>query len=230
MNLSAPKYFIVEKADIGWIRTTVCTAIALIAFAGLIYLVLPGWEAPPMGGAALMTAAGIAWGVYSLGGRGVANPIAVTGDNFLRNVPMVLLISLGALPHLNVSFKGTFLAFLSGAVTSGLGYVVWYAALRDLTATRAASVQLLVPLGRCYFPLGADQPAPRRLLHYDYRRGGVDFFDFGGLGVHWKIKGRQSARRFAVVHHHIAPHRPDFKTGITKGPRSRRTDAGSNPS
>ena len=116
------------------------------ALAGLIYLVLPGWEAPSLLGAALMATAGIAWGVYSLRGRGAADPIRVTGDNFLRAVPMTLLISLAAVPHLHLSLKGASLAFLSGAVTSGLGYVVWYAALRDLTATRAASVQLLVPV------------------------------------------------------------------------------------
>ena len=117
-----------------------------VALAGLIYLVLPGLEAPPLSGAVLMAAAGIAWGIYSLRGRGVANPIAVTGDNFLRAVPMVLLISLAAIPYLNVSPRGAFLAFVSGAVTSGMGYVVWYAALRDLTATRAAGAQLLVPV------------------------------------------------------------------------------------
>jgi drug/metabolite transporter (DMT)-like permease len=118
----------------------------VMALAGLVYLVLPGWEAPSLPGAALMATAGIAWGIYSLRGRGAADPIRVTADNFLRAVPMILLISLAAVPHLHLSLKGASLAVLSGAVTSGLGYVVWYAALRDLTATRAASVQLLVPV------------------------------------------------------------------------------------
>lgn len=126
----------------GWLEWCGLTT----AIAGLVYLVLPGWQAPELSGAVLMATAGIAWGLYSLRGRGVANPVAVTGDNFLRSVPMVFLIGLVALPHLDVSLRGALLAFLSGAVTSGMGYVVWYAALRDLTATRAASVQLLVPV------------------------------------------------------------------------------------
>jgi drug/metabolite transporter (DMT)-like permease len=118
----------------------------IMALAGLIYLVLPGWEAPSLPGVALMSAAGIAWGAYSLRGRGVSDPIRITSDNFMRAVPMVLLISLAAVPYLQLTFKGALLAVLSGAVTSGLGYVVWYAALRDLTATRASGVQLLVPV------------------------------------------------------------------------------------
>lgn len=116
------------------------------ALSGLIYLMLPGWEAPSLSGAALMAAAGIAWGVYSLRGRGVVNPIAITADNFLRSIPMVLVISLMMVSYMQVSLKGAVLAILSGAVTSGMGYVVWYAALRNLTATRAAVAQLLVPV------------------------------------------------------------------------------------
>ena len=118
----------------------------ITSIGGLIYLVLPGLAAPSLSGAALMATAGIAWGVYSLRGRGVVDPVAVTGDNFLRSVPMVLLISLAAVPYMSVSLKGALLAVLSGAVTSGMGYVVWYAALRNLTATRAAIAQLLVPV------------------------------------------------------------------------------------
>jgi drug/metabolite transporter (DMT)-like permease len=118
----------------------------IISVGGLFYLVLPGLEAPSLPGAALMATAGIAWGVYSLRGRGVVDPVAVTGDNFLRSVPMVFLISLAAVPYVSVSQKGVLLAVLSGAVTSGMGYVFWYAALRNLTATRAAIAQLLVPV------------------------------------------------------------------------------------
>jgi len=127
---------------LGWLQWCGLTT----ALFGLTYLVLPGWEAPNLLGAALMATAGIAWGMYSLRGRGVANPMAVTADNFLRAVPMVLLISLIAMPYLNLSLQGAFLAFLSGAITSGLGYVIWYAALHSLTATHAATVQLLVPV------------------------------------------------------------------------------------
>jgi drug/metabolite transporter (DMT)-like permease len=93
-----------------------------------------------------MATAGAAWGIYSLRGRGAVNPIAITGDNFLRTLPMVSLVSLAAISSIDISTRGAILAASSGAITSGLGYVLWYAALRDLTATRAATVQLLVPV------------------------------------------------------------------------------------
>jgi drug/metabolite transporter (DMT)-like permease len=118
----------------------------VIAISGLIYLLLPGWKAPSLSGGILMTTAGIAWGVYSLRGRGVAHPIAITADNFLRSVPMVLVVSVVAVSSMTISSKGVILAALSGGVTSGLGYVAWYSALRELTATRAAFAQLLVPV------------------------------------------------------------------------------------
>jgi drug/metabolite transporter (DMT)-like permease len=117
-----------------------------IALFGLIYLLLPGWKAPSLLGGFLMTTAGIAWGVYSLRGRGVTNPTAVTAGNFLRSVPLVVVVSLVAASSITISAKGVILAALSGGVTSGLGYVVWYSALRELAATRAAVAQLLVPL------------------------------------------------------------------------------------
>jgi drug/metabolite transporter (DMT)-like permease len=133
---------LLEGERFGWLQWSGL----LIALSGLAYLVLPGWQAPTPWGAALMATAGIAWGVYSLLGRRIANPVAVTGDNFLRTVPMVLVFGLAAMPFWDVSLKGALLAFVSGAVTSGLGYVLWYAALRELSATRAASAQLLVPV------------------------------------------------------------------------------------
>jgi drug/metabolite transporter (DMT)-like permease len=121
----------------------------LLALAGLIYLVLPGLAAPPPVGAALMGAAGIAWGVYSLRGRTAADPLADTAGNFARTVPLVLAVSAVSLLVLgrgHLSGAGMVLAAVSGAVTSGLGYVIWYAALGGLTATRAATVQLSVPV------------------------------------------------------------------------------------
>jgi drug/metabolite transporter (DMT)-like permease len=117
-----------------------------IAIAGLVYLLLPGLAAPSLAASLLMAVAGIAWGVYSLLGRGVSNPIQATANNFLRTVPLVLVVTLLQLPSLTVSPLGLLWAGLSGAVTSALGYVVWYAALRRLTATRAATVQLSVPV------------------------------------------------------------------------------------
>ncbi|HEY3643963.1 MAG TPA: DMT family transporter [Gammaproteobacteria bacterium] len=116
------------------------------ALAGLVYLVLPGLEAPSPQGAALMAAAGVAWGVYSLRGRRAGDPTSVTAGNFLRAVPLSILATLFLVSRLEVDPVGWALALASGAVTSGLGYVIWYAALKDLTATRAAVVQLSVPV------------------------------------------------------------------------------------
>lgn len=116
-----------------------------LAVAGLLYLVSPGIAAPAPQGAALMTAAGIAWGVYSLRGRGAGEPVAATAGNFLRAAPLALALSLVFAGAFQVSAAGLALAVASGAVTSGLGYVVWYAALPGLSALRAATVQLSVP-------------------------------------------------------------------------------------
>ena len=93
-----------------------------------------------------MALAGVAWGIYSLRGRGSKNPIAVTADNFARSVPMVLLVSVLMLGQLAVTAPGLLLAMASGAIASGVGYVIWYAALPGMTATRAAAVQLCVPV------------------------------------------------------------------------------------
>lgn len=117
-----------------------------LALAGLVYLVLPGIAAPPLSGAALMALAGFSWGVYSLRGRGAANPIAQTTSNFVRSVPLVLAVSLIALPRFHAEPTGVVLAVASGTFASGLGYVVWYVALPRLTTTRAAVVQLAVPI------------------------------------------------------------------------------------
>jgi drug/metabolite transporter (DMT)-like permease len=116
------------------------------ALAGLVYLVSPGLTAPPLFAATLMGMAGFSWGIYSLRGRGLVNPLAQTTSNFARATPMVLVISVVALSHVHVEPRGIVFAIASGAVASGLGYVAWYAALRGLTATRAAVLQLLVPV------------------------------------------------------------------------------------
>lgn len=117
-----------------------------LALAGLAYLMLPGLATPPLAAAGLMAAAGFSWGVYSLRGRGSANPLAQTTGNFVRSVPLVLAVSLVSLPQFRVDRQGALLAVASGSLASGLGYVVWYQALRGLTATRAAVVQLAVPI------------------------------------------------------------------------------------
>jgi drug/metabolite transporter (DMT)-like permease len=117
-----------------------------IALSGLVYLVFPGLEAPSLSGAVLMAIAGFAWGIYSLRGIGSTDPVAITCGNFVRSVPMTAVISLGMLQSVNLSWNGILLAFLSGGLTSGIGYVVWYAALKHHSATRAAMLQLLVPI------------------------------------------------------------------------------------
>lgn len=117
----------------------------LIAVAGLVFLLLPGLAAPPAPAAALMLGAGGAWGVYSLLGRGAGEPIAATGGNFLRAVPFAAALLLASLRHHSVDPAGAAYAVASGAVTSGLGYVLWYAALPRLRATSAATLQLSVP-------------------------------------------------------------------------------------
>jgi drug/metabolite transporter (DMT)-like permease len=116
------------------------------AVAGLVYFVFPGLAAPPPVAAGLMAVAGISWGCYSWRGRGAANPLAHTAGNFARSVPFVLVVSLASLQGAHAATRGVLLSIASGAVTSGLGYVAWYAALRGLTGTQAAVVQLSVPL------------------------------------------------------------------------------------
>jgi len=118
----------------------------LLALGGLVYLVLPGLASPSLAGSALMTMAGIAWGVYSLRGRGASSPLADTAGNFLRAVPLIFAVLLVSLKGVHLTQTGILLAVLSGAIASGLGYVIWYAALAGLTATRAAIVQLSVPV------------------------------------------------------------------------------------
>ena len=107
---------------------------------------LPGISAPDPIGALLMCAAGIAWGVYSIRGRGVSAPVPMTAGNFLRAAPMALIASAVTFSSAHLEPSGILLALISGIVTSGLGYVLWYKALRSLTTTQASVVQLLVPV------------------------------------------------------------------------------------
>jgi drug/metabolite transporter (DMT)-like permease len=118
----------------------------LAAIVGLVALVRPGLSAPDPAGAVLMIAAGIAWGAYSLRGRGATRPLAATASNFARAVPLSLALSAALLGSAHVTPRGALLAVASGALTSGVGYSLWYAALGGLTATQAAVVQLSVPV------------------------------------------------------------------------------------
>lgn len=119
----------------------------LISFGGLVALTRPGLAAPDTAGAASMLAAGAAWGVYSLRGRRAGDPLRANADNFARCTPLALL-ALGAaasIAPLRLTWTGTVLALASGMIASGIGYAIWYAALRGLSGTRAAIVQLSVP-------------------------------------------------------------------------------------
>jgi drug/metabolite transporter (DMT)-like permease len=132
-----------------------------VALGGLVLLTSPGLStpastaaqsishgvaAPHFSGAVLMAVAGIAWGLYSLAGRGGTDPVRATTRNFLLAVPLALAVVAVAHSRIEVTRQGLVLATLSGALASGIGYVIWYAALRGLSATRAATVQLSVPV------------------------------------------------------------------------------------
>ena len=117
-----------------------------VALGGLVYLVFPGLSSPPIVSSILMAAAGIAWGFYTLRGRGSNDPLGDTTGNFIRTLPMIAVIALLFLPDIHLSSRGVVLAVLSGALASGVGYTVWYAALKFHTSTRAAVLQLAVPV------------------------------------------------------------------------------------
>ena len=116
----------------------------VLAFAGLTYLLGPGLTAPPLAGAGLMAVAGVAWGVYSLLGKGEHNPVGATARNFALAAPLALLLFL-VTSEVHIEPQGFALAALSGAIASGAGYVIWYRALKDLTTVNASVVQLAVP-------------------------------------------------------------------------------------
>ena len=117
-----------------------------IALTGLVVLVFPGLSAPPVGAALLMIGAGMAWGIYSLRGKGAGDPLGVTTGNFRRAIAFAALLSLTLLPWLKFDRAGTAYAILSGAIASGVGYVIWYSALPHLKGATAATVQLSVPV------------------------------------------------------------------------------------
>ena len=137
----------------------------LLAVAGLIGLLLPGLSAPPLQGSLLMVAAGIAWGVYSLRGRGSGDPLGVTAGNFMRAVVLVIALSVATLPWASIDGPGVGYAVASGALTSGVGYAIWYSALAGLKATSAATVQLSVPvIAALGGALVLDEPLTLRLV------------------------------------------------------------------
>lgn len=116
------------------------------ALAGLVYLNLPGLGAPSLRGASLMLLAGAAWGFYSLRGRTAGPPLARTAESFLFAAPMGLVLAAVALPQSHLNSVGVWSAVASGALASGGGYAVWYTVLPRLSATRAGTLQLAVPV------------------------------------------------------------------------------------
>jgi len=117
-----------------------------LALSGLVALLFPGLSAPPLGGSILMLGAGVAWGIYSLRGRSAGDPVTATAGNFLRAVPLAAILSIALLARSRLDWAGIGYAVISGSIASGVGYVVWYAALPSLKAASAATVQLSVPV------------------------------------------------------------------------------------
>ena len=120
----------------------------IIAFGGFVYLMLPGLDAPDAMGFVLMTLSGIAWGFYTLNGRGSISPLTDTAFNFTRSLPMAaaLLLAVWLLSQPQLSQRSFLLALASGAITSGIGYAIWYRVLPSLSPSLAAVLQLLVPV------------------------------------------------------------------------------------
>ncbi len=157
------------------------------ALGGLVFLTAPGLTAPSPAGSALMVVAGFAWGMYTLRGRRDQDPLAATARNFARALPFAVAVSLATITRRDISVHGAGLAVASGAIASGIGYVVWYAALKGLSATRAATVQLSVPviaaLGGVLFL--SERVTPRLAI--------AAVFILGGVGLALTGRTRRSA-------------------------------------
>ena len=118
----------------------------LLALAGFVYLVLPELQKPTLSGFIMMSVSGIAWAMYTVGGQGSTNALRDTAFNFLRTVPLLIVLLVVSFNSLSLTPYGVGLAIASGAITSGLGYAIWYAALPNLTTTQAAVIMLFVPI------------------------------------------------------------------------------------
>jgi drug/metabolite transporter (DMT)-like permease len=149
-----------------------------------VFLVRPGLAAPDWRGIAWMAAAGAGWGVYSLAGRNAGDPIAATTGNFVRATPVLVLVAAVRIDALHVELDGIVWAVASGVLASGLGYAIWYAALRQLTAMHAAVVQLSVPiLAAMAGVLVLDEAITPRLI-------GSAIAILGGIGLAMAKRGR----------------------------------------
>jgi drug/metabolite transporter (DMT)-like permease len=164
----------------------------LLAVSGLLYLLLPGASAPSLVGTVLMAGAGIGWAVYSLRGRGVTNPTRDTTGNFVRAVPMALVVSLTASLVFGVQqwdWLGVLYALLSGALASGMGYAIWYAVLPYLAASTAATVQLTVPaIAAIAGVILLSEPLDTRLVV-------ASTLILGGVGLFIQSKNKTAAPR-----------------------------------
>jgi drug/metabolite transporter (DMT)-like permease len=152
------------------------------AFAGLTFLVAPGVTAPDPFGAALMVIAGVGWGIYSLLGRGSGNPLQATASNFVYSVPVAVALSAVFIGSVDFTGPGLLLGIASGALASGLGYAIWYAALQGLQASQAATVQLSVPL------IAAIGGAMFLMEQFTFRLGIASVLTLGGI---WLVLSRR---------------------------------------
>ena len=118
----------------------------ILAFGGIVYMVFPGVTAPSLSGLLLMILSGMAWGIYSLRGKSSLHPLDDTAFNFMRALPFVIVLLLFSIDKIQATPQGITLAIVSGAITSGIGYTIWYIALRGLSAIHASIVQLIVPV------------------------------------------------------------------------------------
>jgi drug/metabolite transporter (DMT)-like permease len=118
----------------------------ILAFGGMTWLVLPGAEAPPLAGAIMMAASGVGWGLYSLRGQAESEPVASNATNFLLSLVFIVALTIVTWSDAEMNARGVIIAIIAGSITTGIGYVIWYAALDYLKAMQAALVQLSVPV------------------------------------------------------------------------------------
>ena len=128
-------------------RPIVITVVGMVlAFSGLVYWLIPAWGTPSIMGFVLMACSGVAWGLYTLAGQGTKNALLETTQNFIFTLPWLIII--GGLLSSAVKWQqaGIVFAVISGAITSGIGYAIWYAVLPKITVSQAGVIQLLVPI------------------------------------------------------------------------------------
>lgn len=137
----------------------------IIAFMGFVYLIFPDISTPSIKGFLMMTIAGMSWGFYTLFGRSSKQPLVDTGYNFIKTLPMVVILALITMKNATPTAEGIVLAALSGGITSGIGYAIWYVALGGLTSTQAAVLQLTVPIIAAFGGvIFVSEPVSRRLV------------------------------------------------------------------